>query len=63
MDLSTLSSRLESGYLKTKASFVEELYKIFSNAKEYNKPGSYYYKSANQLEALIKKDIDELKNE
>jgi histone acetyltransferase len=63
MDLSTLSSRLESGYLKTKASFVEELYKIFSNAKEYNKPGSYYYKSANQLEALIKKDIEDLKNE
>jgi histone acetyltransferase len=63
MDLSTLSSRLESGYLKTKASFVEELNKIFSNAKEYNKPGSFYYKSANQLEALIKDDIENLKNE
>ena len=63
MDLSTLSSRLESGYLKTKASFVEELNKIFLNAKEYNKPGSFYYKSANQLEALIKDDIENLKNE
>ena len=34
--------------------------KIFENAKKYNKPNTFYYKSAKELETLIEPDLKNL---
>ncbi len=59
MDLQTLESNLELGNYKSKKAFEKDLSKIFENAKTYNKPSTFYYKSAKELEQMI---ISDLKN-
>lgn len=60
MDLHTLELNLDSGCYKNKESFVFDLMKIFKNAKIYNKPSTFYYKSARDLESIIENDIKSL---
>ncbi len=62
MDLQTLEKNLESGNYKNKNVFEKELRKIFSNAREYNKPGTIYYKFANTLEDFIEEDLKKMKD-
>ena len=45
------------GNYKNKKAFEEDLMKIFKNAKLYNKPSTFYYKSAKDLEILIAPDL------
>jgi hypothetical protein len=58
--LQTLENNLDLGNYKDKASFKKDLIKIFENAKKYNKPSTFYYKSARELENLIEADIRNL---
>jgi len=62
MDLQTLSDNLDKGIYKGKNSFVNDLLKIFKNAKEFNKPNTIYHKYAVSLEKLLEDDIKNLKN-
>lgn len=62
MDLQTLSENLDKGIYKGKNSFVNDLLKIFKNAKEFNKPNTIYHKYAVSLEKLLEDDIKNLKN-
>ncbi len=48
------------GNYKNKSAFVTDLMKIFKNAKLYNKPSTFYYKSAKDLELLIAPEIKNL---
>ncbi len=58
--MQTLENNLDIGNYKEKTSFVKDLQKIFDNAKKYNKPSTYYYKSAKELEVFIENDIKKL---
>ena len=62
MDLETLEKGLEIGKYKNKSVFLKDLKKIFSNARAYNKPISYCYKFANNLELFIEEDLKKLKD-
>jgi histone acetyltransferase len=59
--VSTLENNLESGMYKTKEKFVKDLKKIFTNAKNYNKPHTIYHKYAKDIENSIEDSIKNLK--
>jgi histone acetyltransferase len=61
LDLQTLESNLESGLYRTKEKFVRDLKKIFTNAKNYNKPHTIYHKYSKDLESCVEDDIKNLK--
>jgi histone acetyltransferase len=61
MDLQTLEKNVESGLYKDKNTFVQDLRKIFNNARTYNKSGTIYNKYATILENFIEEDIKKLK--
>ena len=62
MDLKTLTTELENGKYKNKKMFVEDLKKIFNNARIYNKSNTHYFKDADFLEKYIEEDLKKLKD-
>ena len=62
MDLKTLTTELENGKYKNKKMFVEDLKKIFNNARVYNKSNTHYFKDADFLEKYIEEDLIKLKD-
>jgi histone acetyltransferase len=63
MDLQTLENNLDLGNYKDKNSFKKDLLKIFENSKKYNKPSTFYYKSAKELENLIEPNLRNLRDD
>ncbi|GFE55886.1 histone acetyltransferase [Babesia ovis] len=52
-DISTMKKKAKNGEYKTKAQFGEELKRMFENCRRYNTPHTIYYKYANELQAFI----------
>ncbi|CAJ2633039.1 unnamed protein product [Trifolium pratense] len=58
MDLKTMSKRVESEqYYVTFEMFVEDVKRMFSNARTYNSPETIYYKCATRLEAHFQSKV------
>lgn len=51
IDFQTLESNLNLGEYKNKQQFAKDLKKIFINARLYNKPITFFYKSSKDLES------------
>ena len=62
VDLGTIETGLEQGKYLTKAQFCADVKRIFSNCREYNQPGTIYFKSANQLESAVSPLLERLKD-
>ena len=45
---------------KGKKNFDKDIRKIFDNSKTFNKPNTFYYQAAVDLEKFIEKDLSEL---
>lgn len=52
-DISTMKKKAKNGEYKTKVQFGEELKRMFDNCRKYNTPHTIYYKYANELQAFI----------
>ncbi|EDO05457.1 Bromodomain family protein [Babesia bovis T2Bo] len=52
-DISTMKKKAKNGEYKTKSQFGEELKRMFDNCRKYNTPHTIYYKYANELQAFI----------
>lgn len=63
MDLQTLENNLDKGFYNTKDKFICDLRKIFSNARQYNRPHTIYHKYSKDIEALIQDDIEQLRDD
>lgn len=54
MDLSTIESRINSGYYRTRDIYVSDFRLIFDNCRTYNSEATEYYGCANKLEEYFK---------
>ncbi|KAK1443120.1 geranylgeranyl transferase type beta subunit like protein [Babesia gibsoni] len=52
-DISTMKKKAKNGEYETKQQFGEELKRMFDNCRRYNTPHTIYYKYANELQAFI----------
>lgn len=50
------------GEYKNKKDFEKDFRKIFTNARTYNKPHTFFYKASKDLEAYLEEDIKKLPN-
>ena len=61
IDLKTMRGKINAGYYDNIKKFVEDIEKMFSNCRIYNKKDTVYYKMADKLEEAIKPFIEQLK--
>lgn len=57
MDLKIISDKLKEHRYSNKDQFIEDINRIFSNCKEFNNPGTYYYKYACTLETFFQEKL------
>jgi len=59
MDLTTIHEKAQKGrYSKSWLDFVNDVRLIFRNAMVYNEPGSEMYESAEQLQAIFERELE-----
>lgn len=60
IDIKTIRERVKQGQYDTLEKFVEDVQRIFDNARTYNKEDTVYYKMANKLEEFIQPFLKQL---
>jgi histone acetyltransferase len=62
IDLKTMQDSVNKGHYDTIEKFLEDVEKMFRNARTYNKKDTVYYKMADKLEASLKPFLDQLRD-
>jgi hypothetical protein len=60
--LLTIEKKLTERKYVDKKQFIDDFGKIFNNCRKYNSSTSIYYKSANDVEKVLKPSMDKLSN-
>ncbi len=58
-----MEKKLQSNYYQDKETFVNDVRRIFTNARTYNQSETIYYKAANDLEGYINPYLYNLKED
>lgn len=62
LDIKSIEKRLHSNYYTDKEKFINDVKRIFTNARFYNQPETIYFKCANELESYILPYLHSLKD-